>query len=349
MSRTSSSSTLSRVKTGAALLIAAVALMPSAAMAQQDGDTSTTLPSRTLTVPTLPVVTLPPSSSASASMAAMQQQYLSASEAMAQIYAKQGSPMTSLGAPSASGQVTTFSTLMQGATGVDQAVIAAGTKWADQLAAFRAKNALGTPEMNAEWKTASSSLAAMTARATASLAAIAPQAFTSLRSGAGAPSDAALWSQALKAAGMEASTSSATAGSSCIAAMMAASSSGDAQAAAKAGSGCGRGLSACISSGLYFFNKLRGVASGGVTDPGVLPPADINKLQPWQRDAIAEAAPSITGSTATPSVGTCGAGKAVAATTNQVLPKAWGALGGSSSARPATGSLPSGWAGLGGK
>ena len=105
--------------------------------------------------------------------------------------------------------------------------------------------------------------------------------------------------------------------------------------------GC-KGLTACVASGMYFNKQLQGVASGGSVEQGVLPPADFNQLQPWQRDAIAGAAPSVTGSAPTTGGTTCGTSSAVSGTANKVVPRAWDAIGGKN------GAAPRGWSGIGG-
>jgi hypothetical protein len=123
---------------------------------------------------------------------------------------------------------------------------------------------------------------------------------------------------------------------------MSAATSGNTKTAQAASKGCGSGASSCIASGLYFYNQLQNIGSGGASDPGVLPPADFNQLQPWQRDAIAGAAPSVTGSKTT-TQGACGSAGAVSSTANTVVPRAWGALGGSTTT---TTTAPSGWGAL---
>ena len=281
-------------------------------------------------------------------MEAMQKQYQSATAAMMSMYSNQASPLMvqqSLGG----GNVGAMSleSMLQTPGSIDSTIQAKSKEWADQLAAFRSQSSLGTVQFSAEWQKVTESMGAMTASATAGIAATAPMSLSALRSGSGTPSDAALWKAALKSAGMSSTKLPGVGGDACIAAMMAAASSGDAKAAATAGKGCSGGASSCIASGLYFYNQLRGVASGGAQDPGVLPPADFNQLQPWQRDAIAGAAPSVTGGANAAGGGSCGTQAAVNATTNKAVPGAWGALGGGTGATTNSGTIPSGWGGLG--
>ena len=281
-------------------------------------------------------------------MEAMQKQYQSATAAMMSMYSNQASPLMvqqSLGG----GNVGAMSleSMLQTPGSIDSTIQAKSKEWADQLAAFRSQSSLGTVQFSAEWQKVTESMGAMTASATAGIAATAPMSLSALRSGSGTPSDAALWKAALKSAGMSSTKLPGVGGDACIAAMMAAASSGDAKAAAAAGKGCSGGASSCIASGLYFYNQLRGVASGGAQDPGVLPPADFNQLQPWQRDAIAGAAPSVTGGANAAGGGSCGTQAAVNATTNKAVPGAWGALGGGAGATTNSGTIPSGWGGLG--
>lgn len=280
-------------------------------------------------------------------MAILSAQYQSATNAMLNVYAN--------GVNGSTGSVTqamiamnvgtakpmSFSTLMSSPVGIDAAVVAAGKTWAEELAKTRASMTLTVPEFTPEWSQAATSLGALTASATASMASIDPTAFMSLRAGTATASTKDLWSKALGAAGMKAVSS--TSGGGCLAALMAAATSGSSKAAQAASSGCSGGTSSCIASGLYFYNQLQNIGSGGAGDPGVLPPADFNQLQPWQRDAIAKAAPSVTGSKTT-TQGACGSAGAVSATTNVVVPKAWGALGG----QPTTSNtVPDGWGALG--
>jgi hypothetical protein len=281
-------------------------------------------------------------------MEAMQKQYQSATAAMMSLYANQASPMVvqqSLGGGNLSAM--SLESMLQTPGSIDSTIQAKSKTWADQLAAFRAQSSLGTVQFSAEWQKVTESMGAMTAAATADIAATAPMSLSALRSGSGTLTDAALWKAALKGAGMSGTKIPGVGGDACIAAMMAAASSGDPKAAAAAGKGCTGGASACIASGLYFHNQLRGVASGGAKDPGVLPPADFNQLQPWQRDAIAGAAPSVTGGATASTGGSCGAQAAVSATTNKVVPGAWGALGSGAGAATNQGTIPSGWGGLG--
>jgi hypothetical protein len=281
-------------------------------------------------------------------MEAMQKQYQSATAAMMSLYANQASPQAvqmSLGGANLSAM--SLESMLQTPGSVDSLIQTKSKEWADQLAAFRAQSSLGTVQFSAEWQKVTESMGAMTAAATAGIAATAPMSLAALRSGAGTPSDAALWKDALKSAGMSSTKLPGVGGDACIAAMMAAASSGDAKAAAAAGKGCTGGASACIASGLYFYNQLRGVASGGAQDPGVLPPADFNQLQPWQRDAIAGSAPSVTGGANATGGGSCGTQAAVSATTGKVVPGAWGALGSGAGATTNRGTIPSGWGGLG--
>jgi hypothetical protein len=281
-------------------------------------------------------------------MEAMQKQYQSATAAMMSMYSSQASPAVvqqSLGGANLGS--LSLESMLQTPGSLDSMIQTKSKAWADELAAFRAKSSLGTVQFSAEWQKVTESMGAMTASATASIAATAPMSLAALRSGNGTPTDSALWKEALKSAGMSSTKIPGVGGDACIAAMMAAASSGDAKAAAKAGKGCSGGTSACVASGLYFYNQLRGVASGGAKDPGVLPPADFNQLQPWQRDAIAGAAPGVTGGATASNGGTCGTQAAVTATVGKVVPGAWGALGGGTGATTNQGTIPSGWGGLG--
>lgn len=301
----------------------------SAVLAEGGSTTTTTTTMPVLVVPTTAALVMPslPSDMA-AQMSAMNASYQSATEAMLKLYAGQNaSAVQALGV---------------GSVNVDSSVALAGKAWADELAKFRSEHALGVVSLDAEWEKASQSLGELTSKATASMAAVAPLAFTSLRSGSASMNDKQLWAAALKAAGMSATTTGASSSDPCIAAMMAAASGADAKSAQVAGKGC-KGVTACVASGLYFHNQLQNVASGGAGDPGVLPPADFNQLQPWQREAIAKAAPSVTGTSPVASGGSCGTSAAVSQTAGSVIPKAWGAL------NTTGGALPKGWSGIGGK
>ena len=279
-------------------------------------------------------------------MAALTAQYQSATNAMLNVYANgvSGSAgaitQTMIAMNVGTAKPMSFSALMSAPVGIDAAVVAAGKTWADELAKTRASMSLKAPEFTPEWSQAATSLGALAASATASMASVSPTAFMTLRAGNATASEKDLWSKALSAAGMKAVST--TSGGGCLAALMSAATSGSSKKAQAASSGCSGGTSSCIASGLYFYNQLQNIGSGGASDPGVLPPADFNQLQPWQRDAIAAVAPSVTGAKTT-TQGACGAAGAVSATTNVVVPKAWSALGGQTTT---TSTTPSGWGAL---
>ena len=325
-------------------------------------DPSTTIPTVTRKVPgpTQPSPSTPtPADSVAVDQAAMNQKFQTTTAAMLSLYQQQaqGSSadlLASLGisdlggstisssslnaAVSAAGIGGDFASLMSAPSGLDGAVAAAGRAWAQELAATQSK-ALGTLGDSTTQLPSAQALGALLAKSTTNMLNADPNGFAKLQQGIADPLALTNWSNSVKAAGLEGAGMSGAPSvlDPCMAAMLAAAGSGNPAVGASAGNACGQGSSACVTAGLYFHSKLLDAVTGGSSANGVLPPADFNQLQPWQRQALSggQGGTSLTGALQGGSGG-CGAATAVDAATSALVPAAWKALTAPFPATPTT-------------
>lgn len=229
----------------------------------------------------------------------------------------------------AAGSVDSYTrALSENAASLDARVVAAGATWAQQLSQLRTP-AVSTPAMPSLGSGGPEALAVglFANRAATAMVTDFPDLFSQVRSsGVGTAQSAAAWRTSMRnaMAATEADFSTALP-NPCYGALMTAMASGDSSAArARAGSGCG----SCVSTGLYLNGQMSRLFDPKVSTTqsnpfdNLLPPAEFNQLQPWQRQAIGSGGGQLGQnlSSALTGSGGCGGSAAARGAASTILP-----------------------------
>lgn len=221
------------------------------------------------------------------------------------------------------------SNLSANAQSIEARVVAAGADWAARLAALRSPD-VQAPQMPALQGSAEAlAVGLFTQSATTAMVTDFPDLFAQVRSsGVGTPEAGAAWRASMvNALAATQADLSAALPNRCYGALMTAMASGDAAAARAVGDGCGT----CVATGLYLNGQMSRLFDPqvGTTQPNVrdslLPPAEFNQLQPWQRAALGAQNPQLSATlsatlTGTAPLGGCGGSAGAGAAAQTILP-----------------------------
>jgi hypothetical protein len=188
-------------------------------------------------------------------------------------------------------------------SGVDAAVVASGATWAKNLAALRVPS-LAKPTASVNQSSASKMpkeglmFGLFLNKSLTSLVSDSPDVFGQVqKSGVGTSSATSAWQQAMQKAAISSQADfTKMLPSQCGASLLAGMGTGS---AAKANSIAGSGCSSCTVTGLYMNSQMLRLFDSSAssttqnTKDGVINPAEWNKLQNWQKQAILQQNPNL--------------------------------------------------------